>query len=76
MGNSQFLKKIPNKDKAREFFVNSAKLYCPPKRDLSRVFTYDVLSGKKKLFKLADVKWVEFVPLWPEFSSKSLWEKA
>jgi len=67
VGNSQFLKKIPNKDKAREFFVNSAKLYCPPKRDLSRVFTYDVLSGKKR---------VEFVPLWPEFSSKSLWEKA
>lgn len=60
----------------REFFVNSAKKYCPAKRDLSKAFVIDVISGKKKLLKLADVKWVEFVPLWPEFSSKALWEKA
>ena len=56
----------------REFFVNSAKKYCPAKRDLSKAFVVDVISGKKKLLKLADVKWVEFVPLWPEFSSKAL----
>ena len=60
----------------REFFVNSAKKYCLAKRDLSKAFIVDVISCKKKLLKLADVKWVEFVPLWPEFSSKALWEKA
>ena len=59
-----------------EFVVNSAKKYCPAKRDPSKAFVVDVISGKKKLLKLADVKWVEFVPLWPEFSSKALWEKA
>ena len=49
-------------DSMREFFYNAGGYYCPPKRDLTARFCKDVLQGKKKLLKLNEVKWVEFVP--------------
>ena len=42
-------------------------------RDLTCKFCRDVLSGKKKLLKTIDVKWVEQVPNWKEFTTRSVW---
>ena len=70
---TEFIKKIPNKAKLREFLVNTCHYHCPPNRDLTKKFTKEILSGKKKLLKLTEVNWVENVPLWPEFSAKALW---
>ena len=53
--------------------VNTCHYHCPPNRDLTKKFTKEILSGKKKLLKLTEVSWVENVPLWPEFSAKALW---
>jgi len=57
----KFLKKIPNIDIMIEFFTSKGKYYCPPQRDLSTQFVKDILSGKKALLKMADVKFVKNV---------------
>ena len=67
----KFLKKIPNIDIMIEFFTTKAKFYCPTQRDLSTQFVKDVLSGKKALLKMADVKFVKNVNIFIfNFNSK------
>ena len=36
-------------------------------------FGKEVLSGKKKLMKKSEVRWVQHLPNWKEFSSKRIW---
>ena len=43
---------------------------------MTSAFGRDILSGRKKLLKKADVKWVEHLPSWPEFNTKRIWLSA
>ena len=40
---------------------------------MTSAFGRDVLSGRKKLLAKAEVKWVEHLPNWKEFSTKRIW---
>ena len=53
----------------REFFITKGKYYCPKERDFNTQFVKDILSGKKSLLRIADVKFVKNVPFWEEFTA-------
>ena len=57
----------------REFFKSKMKWYCPPMKDMNVGFCKDILSGKKKLLKFAEVNWIENVPQWEEFTAQYVW---
>jgi hypothetical protein len=59
----------------RDFFVNKAKKYCPPQRDLTSTFAKDILAGRKFLLDLDKVNWIEEVPTFKELSTKSVWNQ-
>ena len=67
------MKKIPNRQVMREFFITKCKYYCPPQKDLNIQFIKDILSTKKKLLKFHEVNWVENVPQWEEFTATFVW---
>ena len=53
--------------------MNTGGYFVPSMRDLTCKFCRDVLAGKKKLLKAVNVKWVEQVPNWKEFTTRSVW---
>ena len=57
------------------FFYSKNNLYCPPYNHFPIAFCRDLLTGKKKLLPLKEVKWVQSVPKQKEFTVKRLWEK-
>ena len=40
---------------------------------MTSAFGRDILSGKKKLLNKSEVKWVQHLPNWQEFSTKRIW---
>jgi len=44
-----FTSKIPNRGSIRDFFQNKMQLYCPPLRDMNKVFITEVLAERKYL---------------------------
>jgi hypothetical protein len=41
---------------------------------MTSTFGRDILCGKKRLLSKSDVKWVEHLPNWKEFSTKRIWD--
>ncbi len=76
MAPSQFAKKCPNRQTLMDLFNNHCQQYTPPFRYMTSAFGRDVLCGKKKLLKKSEVKWVEHLPNWSEFSTKRIWGSA
>ena len=70
---SQFATKIPNKKALMEFFERHCSKYLPPAREMTMEFARDILSGKKHLLDMKDVKWVTKAPQLKDLNVKYIW---
>ena len=73
MAPSKFAERCPNRGALMDLFNNHMQKYTPPARYVTSAFGKDVLCGKKKLLRKAEIKWVEHLPNWKEFSTKRIW---
>lgn len=70
-----FTSKIPNRGSIRDFFQNKMQLYCPPLRDMNKVFITEVLAERKYLLSQSQVLRVNTIPQsLKELSTKKVWE--
>ena len=70
-----FISKIPNRRGIRDFFQNKMQLYCPPLRDMNKVFITEVLAERKHLLSQSQVLRVNTIPQsLKELSTKKVWE--
>ncbi len=74
MAPSRFAEKCPNRAALLDFFANHMQRYTPPARYMTATFGRDILSGRKKLLKKAEVRWVQDLPNWKEFSATRIWQ--
>ena len=73
MAPSQFAERCPNRKALIDFFGNHMQRYTPPERYMTAIFGKDVLSGRKKLLKKSEIRWVQNLPNWKEFSATRIW---
>jgi len=70
---SQFATKIPNKKALMEFFERHCLKYLPPEREMTMDFARDILSGKKHLLDMKDVRWITKAPQYKGLNVKYIW---
>ena len=70
-----FISKIPSRDSMRDFFLNKMQLYCPPLRDMNKVFITEILAERKHLLQQNQVLRVNDIPQSLKgLSTKKVWK--